>query len=173
MAWNPEPKTVLDCLVYVGWMTLPQTTICTTWPSHYRRNSTVYTKTSRFMSGSSIRLNSSDFSFIHRVLGMLKLVKLLKVTSSICLFAVFSIMWWWKSGQKSNVPESWRKSYQRLQLKKQTASLSTLQQYALPNIIWIFRTSEKLSWYLYSWTMLLCNTSELLSVFTLPQDVLQ
>ena len=58
------------------------------------------------MSGSSVRLNSSDLSFIRRFLGMLKLVKLLKVTSSICLFAVFSIMWWWKSGQKSNVPES-------------------------------------------------------------------
>lgn len=118
---------VLDYLVYIGRTTLPQTTICTTWLSQYRRNSTVHTKTSRFMSGSSTRLNSSDFSFIHRVLGMLKLVKLLRVTSSICLFAVFSIMWWWKSGQKSNVPESWRKSYQRLQLKKQTASLSTLQ----------------------------------------------
>ena len=40
MAWNPEPKTVLDYLVYIGRITLPQTTICTTWPSQYRRKST-------------------------------------------------------------------------------------------------------------------------------------
>ena len=82
-------------------------------------------------------------------------------------------MWWGKSSQECNVLWSRRTNVQRMQLKKETFSLPTLQQQTLSSVTWKVGATKRLSWHLHSQYMLLRHTSELLSVFTLSQDVLQ
>lgn len=90
----------------------------------------------------------------------------------IYLFPVFQVMWWRHSGQRRYVPGPQRTSIQRVSLQEQAISLSTLQYHALSYISWTIKGTKTLQRHLQSQHMHVCYTSQLLPVFTLPQDVL-